>query len=156
MEATTDRFWDLFQALSFIRQQSRALSRTETELDGVSVGLLSLAAQRAHLRPSEVAEELQLHRSMVSRQLQALESAGAIRLVADPDDGRSWRVEVLPAGFAQLREFREAIVRIYGELLDDWPSEDVARLTTLLTRLGESMARRPRPRRPARVRRERS
>lgn len=142
MEATSDRFWDLYRALSFIRQRSRVLSRTESDLDGISVGLLSIAAQRGRLRPSEVADELQLNRSVVSRHLQSLEEAGAIRLVEDPADGRAWLVEVLPAGFAELRRFRAAITRIYGELLADWPPEDVDTLTALLVRLGESMARR--------------
>lgn len=154
MEPTSDQLWDLFRALSFIRQQSRALSRDEPGLDGVSVALLSLAAQRESLRPSEVAEELQLTRPAVTRHLRALEDAGAIRLEADPGDGRSWLVRVLPEGFAQLQRFRERIVGIYGELLADWKPADLDRLTVLLTRLGESMARRPRsaPVRPSRRR----
>lgn len=125
-------------------------------LDGVSVGLLSLAAQRERLRPSDVATELQVTRPVVSRHLQALESSGAIRMVEDPDDGRAWFVEVMPEGFAMLQRFRDSIIELYADVLGDWEADDVERLTSLLVRLGESMAtRRPAPRRVVRTRKAR-
>jgi DNA-binding MarR family transcriptional regulator len=57
--------------------------------DAARLAVLQIAAAREKPRPSEIAVDLGLHASTVSRHIQALQDGGYVRMVIDPDDRRS-------------------------------------------------------------------
>jgi len=65
-------------------------------LGGVAGGLVALAAldRLGPARVSQVADELQVDLSVASRQVAALHTAGYVRRVPDPQDGRSQKVKL--------------------------------------------------------------
>ena len=111
----------------------------ENPEDPVRMRLLALTLEHGRVRPSEVAEELEVSPPSVTRYVHALRKEGQISVVADPDDGRSYLIEVTEAGREVVRQFRDGLVDIFCELLSDWSPKEVATLARLLGRLNEEM-----------------
>ncbi len=68
------------------------LDRARRERKGAStLSLLQVVDQRGAVRPTEIASVLQVHPSLVTRQLRELEDAGFTEVTGHPDDGtRGW------------------------------------------------------------------
>lgn len=103
-----------------------------------SEGVAVLDAVRHFRRPrvSEVADHLALDVSTVSRQVAHLRQRGLLNACPDPQDGRSLRLTVTPAGMDALRHYRHELVDRLVERFADWEDADVDSLTALLARLG--------------------
>ena len=103
------------------------------------VFMLTHVARLAPVRATDVAEQVGLDLSTVSRHLKALEDAGYVRRSPDPDDRRAALLEVSATG----RDLLESTTRTRTALLDhatqDWPREDLADLTRLLNRLAREL-----------------
>jgi DNA-binding MarR family transcriptional regulator len=116
-----------------------ALKRDMPRLAGFDhpVGLVPLAVvnRLAPARIKDVARELHVDFSVASRQLATLAAAGYIRREPDPEDRRAQLVSPTPAGTAALERAHERIVGVFSSALTDWSDEEIASLTTALTRL---------------------
>jgi len=110
---------------------------------------LALLLEHGPLRMSEVAEQLFLDLSTVSRQVTHLRQKGLVDSTPDPDDGRSQRVTITPAGVAELRSHRRAVVGRLVDRLADWDDAEIADLTRLLEKLSRDTS--PRDERAPRV-----
>ena len=100
-------------------------------------------------RVSEVADQLALDLSTVSRQIAQLRQRGLLETLPDPADGRSHRLTITAAGMDALRRYRRELVDRLVEQLSSWDDTDVDTLTGLLSRLGSEMDEStPRPKTP--------
>jgi DNA-binding MarR family transcriptional regulator len=121
-------------------------------------------AERHHpdrpVRPSDLAAALDVHRSAITRHLQALEQAGHVTVTADSEDGRSWVVGLTDTGRAEVARLTETGMDRFAAFVADWEAADVQTLSRLLMRFERSRAevaqREPAPERPRRRRPGRS
>ncbi len=105
-----------------------------------ALDLLQVIAAGNGVRPSSIADQRSVDRSLVTRQLHELEDAGYVEFAGDPDDGRSWLVALTPAGREEMRRLQEAGLVRFALFVADWEPAEVRRLTELLEKLGSSMA----------------
>ncbi|SDF95259.1 MarR family winged helix-turn-helix transcriptional regulator [Klenkia brasiliensis] len=115
--------------------QGRLAGELHRGLDGAAYGLLVLLDDAGPLRASDVVVRLGLDKSTVSRQVASLVDAGLVDRVADPDDGRAQVLSTSAEGHRRLSEIRDARRARWEADLADWPTDDVASLSTLLGRL---------------------
>ncbi len=117
------------------------LDRARRRSKGAStLSLLQVLSNRHGIRPSEIAALLQVHPSMVTRQLQELEDAGYVDIAANPADARSFLVRLTQAGEAEQQHLRQIGLDRFALFVDEWEPEDVRTLTTLLEKLERSKA----------------
>jgi DNA-binding MarR family transcriptional regulator len=110
--------------------------------DATRVGVLRLAAERGPIRPSDIALELDVGPSTVTRQVQALHAAEQVSVAADPKDGRAFLVEATAAGRKQLKEFDEIGLQVFSAVVEQWSDEELRQLTTLLDKMIQTWASR--------------
>jgi DNA-binding MarR family transcriptional regulator len=90
------------------------------------------------IRPSEIAEILDVHRSAVTHQLQALQRAGHITLEVDPTDRRASLVELTDQGKEEVERLSSTGLERFYAFVAEWSSEDVRELTRLLIQFEQS------------------
>jgi DNA-binding MarR family transcriptional regulator len=105
-----------------------------------ALDLLQVIAAGGEMRPSEIAGQRSVHRSLVTRQLRELEDAGYVLFAGDPDDGRAWRVALTPAGREEMRRLQEVGLARFAKFVADWEPAEVQQLAALLAKLTSSMA----------------
>jgi DNA-binding MarR family transcriptional regulator len=103
--------------------------------DATRVGVLRLAAERGPIRPTEIAAELDVNPSSITRQIKALHALGHLTATGDPNDGRAYLVEATNRGRAELRTFDDKGLEVFSAVVADWSAEDLQLLTTLLNRM---------------------
>lgn len=92
------------------------------------------------LRPSDLAERLGVHPSLITRQIQELEGAGFVRVSANPDDARSLLVSLTTAGVEEQRRLREVGLDRFALFVAEWTPEEGRTLADLLEKLERSKA----------------
>jgi DNA-binding MarR family transcriptional regulator len=112
-----------------------------SDLDPSSVFVLHHVAEKAPLRLSELARCIRLDSSTVSRQVKNLEDLGYLERSGDPDDRRASRVRLTDQGRAVLDGAMRARAALVDSATADWSVQDRDQLTTLMTRLMESVDR---------------
>jgi len=118
-----------------------ALERARRERKGANtLSLLQVIAAHDGIRPSEIADLQQVHPSLVTRQVRELEDAGYVQVTADPADGRSCLVALVPAGTDELRRLVQFGLQRFAMFVNDWDPEEVRALAQLLEKLKSSMA----------------
>lgn len=148
MQANRDELRELAQAVSQLvvgayRGMARSFDVTRSEL-------LRLVAAGDPIRPSDLADALDVNPSTVTRCARALEEEGFVRIAGDPADRRSCLIGITPAGRAELARFEEAGVDVLTAVVRDWSAEDVRTFSRLIDRLGGAwMERGPALTRPA-------
>jgi len=93
------------------------------------------------LRVSELAGCMGLDASTASRHVRHLEDGGYLARTGDPGDRRASRVRLTPKGRAALIRAMRARAAVVDRAIADWPDKDRTALTTLLTRLADSLDR---------------
>jgi DNA-binding MarR family transcriptional regulator len=120
----------------------RLRSRTgASDLDPSSVFVLHHVAERAPLRLSELARCIRLDSSTVSRQVRNLEDLGYLERSGDPHDRRASRLHLTDQGRAVLDQAMRAKAALVDRATADWSVQDRDQLTTLMTRLLDSLDR---------------
>jgi DNA-binding MarR family transcriptional regulator len=107
-------------------------------IDPGRYGVLTTVAAHDGIRPTEIAEALDMVPSSVSRHVAALASEHLVELIGNPHDRRSSLVQVTEAGRETLRRFDETGRDASAAVLADWSTADVRALTDLLRRLAEA------------------
>jgi DNA-binding MarR family transcriptional regulator len=105
-----------------------------------TLSLLQVIAGRKAIRPSEIADLQQVHPSLVTRQIRELEDAGYVQVTADPADGRSYLVALVPAGADELHRLTQVGLDRFALFVADWEPGDVRMLAALLDKLVKSTA----------------
>jgi DNA-binding MarR family transcriptional regulator len=106
-------------------------------LRGVAGGLMALAAldRLGPARVSQVADELQVDLSVASRKVAALDGAGYVKRIPDPQDGRSQKVKLTAAGKRALGKAQERSVEVLDRATRGWTDAEVDSLVSSLRRL---------------------
>ena len=115
-----------------VRSANRGMA---SRYDTVRFGILDVLKQRGPVRLSDLAVELDVNPSSVSRRMQELEEAGIVVLAANPEDGRSSLAALTEAGLGEWQQFHESGITATAHVLHDWSETDIRELTRLLSRL---------------------
>jgi len=87
--------------------------------------VLAALADQGEVRAADVKDRTTLDKMQVSRALARLEAAGLVARAADPDDGRAWRVRLLPAGTALYRKIVPMVQAREDYLLSDLTPQEL-------------------------------
>ncbi|MGH3343478.1 MAG: MarR family winged helix-turn-helix transcriptional regulator [Carbonactinosporaceae bacterium] len=131
---------DLTTALFSVMRRLRQL-QTHDPIDRASVGALLVLSDRGDMRPSEVAAELGLDLSTVSRHFRALGDAGYIARRDDPQDRRACLLTLTADGREILQECRRRRTAVVSRALAGWADDDRRALADLLARLADDLGR---------------
>lgn len=108
-------------------------------IDRATMGLLFFTAKHQPLRVSDLAGELQLDPSTVSRQVRTLTEAGYIQVSEDPDDRRARNLRITDAGRQIIRDHLDTLAEAIDDALAGWTDADRAQLSALMTRLADDL-----------------
>lgn len=90
------------------------------------------------LGPSSInglAQELRLDSSTITRQVSALESGGFVTRQVDPNDGRSWLIELTPHGRKAMRAVERGRRLALDSMLGRWEAGEVHDLACMIAKL---------------------
>jgi DNA-binding MarR family transcriptional regulator len=100
--------------------------------------LLQIIAAYGQIHPSDLAKELDVNQSTITRQIQALEDEGDVVVSADPKDQRACIIRLTNPGQNKLRELTNFGLGRFSKFVADWDAEEVRTLTRLLLKLEQS------------------
>jgi len=126
----------LGRLVSHVRASVRdAAAAIDPALQPFGLKLLRLLARCGPLHAGAAAEALIVDKSVISRQVRALEDLKLLELQPDPADGRVRILALTPFGSEQLALARMKDKEMVHRRLGAWPNEDLNQLATLLARL---------------------
>lgn len=82
-----------------------------------------------------LAQELHLDSSTVTRQVSALESGGFVTRQVDPNDGRSWLIDLSPRGRKAMHTVERGRRQAIESMLGGWQSAEVNDLARTIAKL---------------------
>ncbi|WP_405060889.1 MarR family transcriptional regulator [Kribbella sp. NBC_01505] len=156
MSQRNDRERLALAVMDLIETGQRRIAR---KLDLTRLRILATVADHGPVRPRELATELALNASAVSRHLAALEDAGEVGITPDPADARTFLVTATKAGRRALSAATDAGTAAFVSVVADWTDAQVAEALRGVDRLNEVWAehhRRTDPPPPNRSARRRS
>lgn len=104
------------------------------------LSMLQLVAARPGIHPSEIAVELGVNQSSVTRQVQALEDEDHLTVTADPQDARACIIKLTRSGREMLSSLNKIGLGRFASFVAGWDAREVRTLTRLLVKLEESKA----------------
>jgi DNA-binding MarR family transcriptional regulator len=125
-----------------------SVQRAQRQGDAAALSVLRVAGSSGRARPSDIANELGVHQSTITRQVRRLQDLGYVEISADPDDGRSCFISLTDAGWQELRRLAEFGLSRFALFVADWDADEVRTLGRLLAKLEASkaeVAKRERP-----------
>jgi DNA-binding MarR family transcriptional regulator len=131
---------DLVVALLAVARRLKA-RLPQGHIDPALIFVLHQVQTNGSLRVSELAGCMGLDASTASRHVRNLEDGGYLARTGDPGDRRASRVRLTPKGRGALARAMRARAAVIDRAITDWPDEDRAALTTLMTRLADSLDR---------------
>lgn len=93
-------------------------------VDEVTYPVLSGLARTGPCSAAELATEVDLDRSGVSRRASRLEAAGLVRREPDPADGRSVLLTLTDEGTRTVAVMRQRLAQRIEEALGSWPRDE--------------------------------
>ena len=108
-------------------------------VDKAGLAVLHETRRLGAVRPSDLAAEMRLDLSTISRHLRSLEQQGLVRRSADPYDARAQRISITVAGgviLTRVMDHRAATIR---DAIAHWPEGDRGALRQLLRRLADDL-----------------
>jgi DNA-binding MarR family transcriptional regulator len=108
--------------------------------DASSLAVLQIISAYDKIHPSEIASELGVHQSTITRHVQTLEDAGKIIIIIDPTDRRSCTLTLSEDGRNELARLTEIGLDRFAKFVADWDDEEVRDFTRYLVKLEESKA----------------
>lgn len=123
-------------------RRARAMSihlarEVHPDLEPGAYVLLVQLANSDGARLTDLAAFLGVGKPTVSRQLSVLERLGLVERVPDVHDARAQVIRNTPKGARRLATARAGRRVRFRELLDAWPTDDVAQLGELLRRFNQ-------------------
>ncbi|MEY2433254.1 MAG: hypothetical protein QOC92_2979 [Acidimicrobiaceae bacterium] len=120
------------------RLHDQLATRAGVQLDRGGYGVLTEIGEHGRFRLSDVAEQLELEVSTVSRHVKMLEASGLVRREDDPNDGRAALVQLTPLGRRVLRKLQVARRAWMRELVDEWTVAEREQFASLVGRFVEA------------------
>lgn len=119
----------------------RFRQRTLAVAEEISAGLglnayavLESLAKRGPARQGDLAENVALDKTAISRLVQELLELGLVERHPDPSDARAQLVDLSPAGREQMARIRASRHAAFEERLADWTDEELHELGRALAR----------------------
>jgi DNA-binding MarR family transcriptional regulator len=106
-------------------------------VDLPSIYVLNVVREHPGIRVSELAGNVGLDASTVSRHIRSLEAVGYLSRVSDPRDRRASCLELTQDGVEVITEAFETRATMILAAMDDWPAEDIERFTALCVRFAD-------------------
>lgn len=91
------------------------------------------------IQGSELAEQMSVHKSTISRSVAALERIGLVARAPHPDDGRAQLLTADAEGRRRLEDYRERSHAWLAGLIEDWKPRELAAFAAQLGRLNDAM-----------------
>lgn len=110
----------------------------ETPIPPALTSVLFVLAARGECRQNELAADLCVSQSSLSRQISELVDVGYVLRTVDPDDKRASRIQVSPSGAEILRETTERRAERLRGMLADWSQDQALSAVTSLTQLNDT------------------
>ena len=133
-----------YEIVRFVRRarayaMSHIIGEIHEELD-YSTFLLLLAICDAPdgVRASQIAEDMRVHKSTVSRAVATLERLGLVERTTHPDDARAQLLTVPDDARQRVELLRKQAHAQLQELLADWSPEELASFARQLGRLNDA------------------
>ncbi len=136
---------DVFEMVAALMTVVAGIRRGSQRGDAASLAVLGAIAARVRARPLDVARNLAVNQSTVTRQIQKLEGLGFVKLSIDPRDRRSFSITLTRAGHNETRRLVDIGLSRFATFVHDWPAAEVRTLTRLLVKLEKSKSAAPRP-----------
>jgi DNA-binding MarR family transcriptional regulator len=131
---------DVEQMVAALMTTVHSAERARRKGDASRLAALWVIAVRPESTPKAISEELGLHPSSVTRQIQGLEQDGHVKVTADPADGRSCRARLTTGGRAEIKRLQEIGLQRFASFVAGWDADEVHTLTRLLVKLEQSKA----------------
>ena len=103
--------------------------------------LLQQIASHGRVRPSVLAEEMQVNQSTITHQIQALEDEGQVLASADSSDLRACILQLTDSGQEKLQELNGIGLKRFATFVADWDADEVRTFTLLLQKFDKSKAK---------------
>jgi DNA-binding MarR family transcriptional regulator len=84
---------------------------------------------------NSLAQELHLDSSTVTRQVSVLESGGFVTREVDPNDGRSWLIDLTRQGRKAMRNVERGRHQLLASMLAGWQVVEVHDLARMISKL---------------------
>lgn len=114
----------------------------QQSLERAAYAILGRLYDEGPSRLSALAAVFGLDLSTVSRQVQALRSAGLVTRTVDPSDRRASLLDLTAEGRDELLRVRRLRRAVVHELLAEWPEQDQSTFAELLERFNDEFATR--------------
>ena len=124
---------------------SRRAARERSRLSGVdllptAVWTLAAVYRLGPVRLTDLAAEMELEPSRVSKEVNRLVDAGLVAHETDASDRRAIQITATDKGADAWQRYRKAVDQQLARTLDSWSDRDVSQLAALLTRLSAAVA----------------
>ena len=133
----------LVDALSALGRATRASAAHWEHAAGTltrpDLATLKCIESQGEVRMSCLATAVQVHPSVISRQISALEAAGLVERRVDPDDRRAGLVRVTAAGQAQVAATSQAFADFLGRRTAHWDPARLALAADLIHEMADSL-----------------
>ncbi len=140
VEAIDDALTRLVRQGMVPRTQAAIAARSGVQVERSAYVLLRRLAERAPVRMSDLAADLGLDVSTVSRQVARLAERRLVRRSADPGDARAGQLELTARGRDLLQRVRRGRHAWLADAIEEWSETDRLRLAQLLDRLAAALA----------------
>ncbi|WP_092808397.1 MarR family winged helix-turn-helix transcriptional regulator [Rhodococcus globerulus] len=110
----------------------------ESVLPPALVSVLFMLAAKGECRQNELAVDLCVSQSSLSRQMSDLVDAGYVERSPDPADKRAFRIRVSDEGHSVLEETKQRRAARLRGMLEDWSQEEAVAAVASLQRLNET------------------
>jgi DNA-binding MarR family transcriptional regulator len=109
-------------------------------VDKAGLAVLHEARRLGTFRPSDLAAQMRLDLSTISRHLRSLEQQGMVQRSADPDDARAQRIAITARGSDVLQRMMNRRAATIRDATAHWPEADRDALGGLLRRLADDLS----------------
>jgi DNA-binding MarR family transcriptional regulator len=109
-------------------------------VDKAGLAVLHEARRLGTFRPSDLAAQMRLDLSTISRHLRSLEQQGMVQRSADPDDARAQRISITARGSDILKRVMDRRAATIRDAIAHWPADDRDALGLLLRRLADDLS----------------
>jgi DNA-binding MarR family transcriptional regulator len=109
-------------------------------VDKAGLAVLHEARRLGTFRPSDLAAQMRLDLSTISRHLRSLEQQGMVQRSADPDDARAQRISITARGSDVLKRMMDRRAATIRDAIAHWPEDDRDALGRLLRRLADDLS----------------
>jgi DNA-binding MarR family transcriptional regulator len=130
---------DLVRAARDDRLLERVGRAAEVDVPKHLVLALTRIGDFQPIRLSDLADQMGMGRTTLSRQVADLVAAGLVRRTPDPQDARAATLELTAAGAAALHRIWEAWTRLLGTATASWDQAEREMLPLLLGRLARAL-----------------